>query len=59
MRNKLFWVNTQMDQETKEKLESMAEADARSRSNMIRWLILNEWDKRNDVKVPQKQDTAN
>lgn len=58
MRNKLSWVNTQMDQETKEKLESMADTDARSRSNMIRWLILNEWDKRNDVKVPQKQDTA-
>ena len=57
--NDKVWVNVQMESEIKQVLDDMAAEDMRSNSAMIRWLILNEWQRRNDVKVPQKQDTAN
>lgn len=58
MKDKVF-VNVQMEPEIKDALEEMANQDERSRSALVRWLIVNEWNRRNDVKVPQKQDTAN
>lgn len=58
MSDKVF-VNVQMEADIKNYLDEMAVEDQRSNSAMIRWLILNEWQRRNDVKVPQKQDTAN
>ena len=58
MSDKVF-VNVQMEADIKNYLDDMAAEDQRSNSAMIRWLILNEWQRRNDVKVPQKQDTAN
>lgn len=58
MKDKVF-VNVQMEPEIKDVLEEMANQDERSRSALVRWLIVNEWNRRNDVKVPQKQDTAN
>lgn len=57
MSDKVF-VNVQMEADLKDALDEMAAQDQRSNSAMIRWLILNEWWRRNDMKVPQKQDTA-
>lgn len=55
----MVWVNTQMDQETKEKLEALAEADGRTRSSMVRWLITSEFDRRAELEVVLPQDTTN
>ena len=57
--NDKVWVNVQMEADIKEVLDEMAAEDLRSNSAMIRWLIMNEWNRRNDVRVTQKQDTAN
>lgn len=57
MEMKLVWVNTQMDQDTKNKLEALAEADGRTRSSMVRWLIASEWDRRTEVEALQSEHT--
>lgn len=56
--SEMVWVNTQMDQETKDKLEAMAEADGRTRSSMIRWLITSEFDRREVDVAAQLERTA-
>lgn len=55
--NELVWVNTQMDEETKNKLEAMAEADGRTRSSMVRWLITSEYDRRAESVTDMSQNT--
>jgi len=57
MSEKVF-VNVQMEADIKDALDEMAAQDQRSNSAMIRWLILSEWDRRNDVQVLQKENTA-
>ena len=56
--NDKVWVNVQMEADIKDVLDEMAAEDLRSNSAMIRWLILSEWNRRNEVKDLQKQDTA-
>ncbi len=41
----LVWVNSQMPQDTREKLDAIAEKENRSRSSTIRWLIELQWTK--------------
>ena len=44
----LVFVNVQMEPDLREMLEKMAAQDQRSRSGMVRWLIISEWDRRMD-----------